>query len=293
MELQEVINSLEIFSGHYKSEEVTYAMEHKEEITPYLLNIIENVMQRPEKYVEKENYWGHIYALILLGYFEEKKFHQQLIKLCCLPDKTIEVLFGDMALENFKVVLYQTCGGSVDQIKELILNKSAPDSSRNSAASALLYAVADGIISREEILTFLCTLFTGDETDRPSAFWSFLACEICDLCPDDSAFETLKNAYENGLIDESIVNFIEFEEAMDLGVENSIARIKKDKQLHIPEDIHRTMSWWACFEENNKFGITPSFQRTPKNTKNHKAKRKKRAKKKKQLHKKKKKKKKR
>lgn len=251
MELKEVISELEKFDGKYKREQVTYAIEHQEEITPYLMDILKNVLEDPVKYSEDENYFGHIYALILLGYFKETKAHDILIEVFSLPEEFIDDLFGDIALEEFKGALYQTCGGSVDKIKKLALNKAVPDSTRNSAISALLYAVVDGIITREETLKFLGKLFRGNETIKPSNFWSFVACDICDLCPDDKTYEVIEKAYEDNLIEEGIVDFEEFQEAIERGVEFCLDNIRREKEGRLLDDVHAMMSWWACFEEND------------------------------------------
>lgn len=279
MELNEVITAFEKFDGKYKREEVDFALEHQEEITPFLIDILQKVIKEPYTFAADENYYGHIYALILLGYFKEKKAHDLLIELFSLPDDIIEDLYGDIAFGNFKIALYQTCNGSVNKIKEMALNKHVADSSRNSAIGALLYAVADGVITRDDALTFLTTLFTGDETDQNSTFWSFIACDICDLCPDEHAYEVIKNAYANNLIDDGIVGFEEFQEAIDLGVEKSLIDLKRDKERDIPEDIHRTMSWWACFEENDLLNIKSSSNYIKRKSSNRKKKPKKKVKK--------------
>ena len=252
MDLTEVLAVFEKFDGKYKRDQVTYALEHQEEITPHLIKILKNILENPVEYVSKEDYYAHIYALILLGYFKETKAHQLIIDLFCIPDDFIDELFGDIATDNLPVVLFQTCDGSLENIKTLILNKNAPDTSRVSAVGSMLYAVADEVISREEVLAFLGTLFTGEETNPSSNFWGFIASDICDLCPDEHTFEIIKKAYDDGLILSDIVGYEEFEESMELGVDTCLNRNKQNMQQAIPEDIHDSMSWWACFEQKEQ-----------------------------------------
>lgn len=252
MELTEVLAAFEKFDGKYKRDQVSYALEHQEEITPHLTKVLKNILDNPFEYVTKKDYYAHIYALILLGYFKETKAHQLILDLFSIPDDFITELFGDAATENLPIVLFQTCGGSLENIKTLILNKNAPDTSRISAVGSMLYAVADEIISREEVLAFLGTLFTGEEADPSSDFWGFVASDICDLCPDVHTFEIIKKAYDDGLIYSGIVGYEEFEESMVLGVDTCLAQNRQNMQQAIPEDIHDAMSWWACFEENEQ-----------------------------------------
>ncbi|MBN1997346.1 DUF1186 domain-containing protein [candidate division KSB1 bacterium] len=250
MEIANVISELEKFDGKYKREQVTFAIEHQEEITPHLMNILENVLKDPSKFIKNENYFGHIYAFMLLGYFRETKAHELLIKLFNLPCDIIEDLYGEIALGELKGALYQTCGGSVEQIKKLALNKNVSDSTRSSATSALVYAVADGIVTREEILDFTSSLFKGDETNLPSNFWSFVACDICDLCPDDRAYEVIISAYADGLIEDGVVGLEEFEESIKKGPESCLSEVRNEKNHQLSENFHERMVWWACFEEN-------------------------------------------
>jgi hypothetical protein len=252
MELTEVLTAFEKFDGKYKRDEVSYAFEHQEEITPYLIKILNDILNNPLEYVAKEDNDSHIYTLILLGYFKETKAHQLIIDLFCLADDYISELFGDVALDNLPIVLFQTSGGSFENVKTLILNRDAPDARRISAVGSLLYAVADNVLSRDEVLSFLATLFTGEEADLGSDFWSFVASDICDLCPDEPTLEIIKTAYEDGLIYTGIVGYEEFVEAMEIGVEKSLEINRQQMQKNIPEDIHDAMSWWACFEENEQ-----------------------------------------
>ena len=67
----------------------------------------------------------------------------------------------------------------------MILNKEADDFCRISACHAMAYAVVEGIVSRQEVITFFGSLFTGTETSTVSDFWSFLANIVCDLYPEE------------------------------------------------------------------------------------------------------------
>ena len=155
MDIKKVILEFEKYDGTYKREHVSYALEHREEITPYLLGILKSVTDDPQTYIQNENYFGHIYALILLGFFREVKAHKLIIDLFSIPEQYIKALFGDIMHENLPGALYQTCGGSIETIKQLAVNKNVPDSTRNAAISVLLYAVSDNVVSREEILAVL------------------------------------------------------------------------------------------------------------------------------------------
>ncbi len=146
MELTEVLAAFEKFDGKYKHDQVAYALEHQGEITSHLTKILKNILDNPLEYITKKDYYAHIYALILLGYFKETKAHQLIIDLFSIPEDFITELFGDIATDNLPIVLFQTCGGSLENIETLILDKNAPDTRRISAVGSMLYAVADEVI---------------------------------------------------------------------------------------------------------------------------------------------------
>lgn len=69
--IYKILNEFKIYDGIYKCELVDAAIELKDEITPYLIEILENVLYDPEKYIEFDDRYDHIYSLMLLGHFKE------------------------------------------------------------------------------------------------------------------------------------------------------------------------------------------------------------------------------
>ena len=62
--IPEILESFRIADGVYKREQVDAAVKLKNEITPYLINILEKVLADPYKYSEDGNFFDHIYAFI-------------------------------------------------------------------------------------------------------------------------------------------------------------------------------------------------------------------------------------
>ena len=120
MNVKNVVTALENFDGKYKRAEIDYALAHQEEIAPLLMDILRKVLNDPQKYADNEDYFGHIYALVLLGYFKDTAAHDLIIQMSSLSDELIDELYGDFAFENFGTALYQTSGGSMEKIKKFI-----------------------------------------------------------------------------------------------------------------------------------------------------------------------------
>jgi hypothetical protein len=287
--ITEILEAFKIFDGNYKREQVDAAIELKEEITPFLIEILEKVLADPDTYLENDDRYDHIYSFMLLGHFKETKAHNVIVDLFSLPNKIPHELFGDLSTSDLPVVLLRTCGGSIDRIKSMASNKDVDDYCRISALNAMAFAVVEGIASREEVISFLGTLFTGNETDEDSDFWGLLAGLAYDLYPDE-LMDTIKKAYNDNLIASGMIRYEDFEQALEDGKERCLERLRTDLERQSLDNIHDSMSWWACFNEEpqiysaqdpddliNYSPLTASNQSTHKtNKKKKKAKKKKR-----------------
>ncbi|UCF02391.1 MAG: DUF1186 domain-containing protein [Deltaproteobacteria bacterium] len=83
--LSQTLRALESYDGTYKREYVNAAIEMKEEITPYLIEILKKVLSNPAEYTAREDYHAYIYALMLLGHFGEHRAHKPIVELFSQP----------------------------------------------------------------------------------------------------------------------------------------------------------------------------------------------------------------
>jgi hypothetical protein len=249
--IREILNAFEII-GSYKREEVHAAIELREEITPFLIEIVESIASNPSEYVDREGYFAHIYAIMLLGHFREPGAHESIVKLAGLPEDLADKLLGDMITEDLSVILYRTCGGSLESIKCLAMKEDANDYSRNAAFDAMVFAVADGMVAREEVVSFFSAIFDHlIETDSSSDVLSFLADAARDLYPVE-LMEKLKAAYEKDLIDEWTVSYEDQEDALEGSVEISLKEAKRELEARSLDSLDEKMSWWACFDPHGE-----------------------------------------
>jgi len=269
LRIAEILKAFELFDGVYKHAQVDAALELQEEITPHLIGVLEQVLSDPASYADNQDYYAHIYALILLGHFEEHRAHRVIVELFSLPPDLPYQLFGDLVTENLPIILFRTCGGSTDMIRSLILNKDADEYCRSSAMRAMVFAVADGMILREEVLALFRSLFTGNEADSDSSFWSFLANSVCDLYPE-GMMEVIEKAYRDGLISPWVIGIEDFERALRADKEQAFEQVRTKIRRKSPENVHDYMSWWACFRtrEPSPSSSTPSTEKARRKSKN-------------------------
>jgi hypothetical protein len=216
-----------------------------------LIEILETVLANPDEYIDNDERYDHIYSLMLLGHFKESKAHNLIIDLFSLPDEIPHELFGDLTTSDLPTILLRTCGGSIERIRSMALNKEVDDYCRISALSAMAHAVVEGIASREEVISFFGTLFTGNETDEDSDFWGLLANFVCDLYPEE-LMDTIKKAYDDGLISPGMIQYEHFNKALEDGKERCLERLRTDLKRQSLDNIHDSMSWWACFNEESQ-----------------------------------------
>ena len=257
IKIEEILASFELFDSKYKREQVEAALEQKQEITPHLITILEQVRDNPQKYVENEDYFAHVYALMLLAHFRAHEAHQVIIDLFSLPEPIPESLYGDTVTEDLPVILLRTCNGSLEGIKSLIFQKNAYQYCRGSAIKAITYAVMEELISREEALSFLGSLLTSDEAEPDSVFYGEVACCICDLYPEE-LMDQVREAYKNKLIPSFYIDLDSFHVALRKGKEKCLARLREKVTIRSLDDIHESMAWWACFHPEKSRLFSPS-----------------------------------
>lgn len=161
------------FDGEYKKDAMEFALLNREAIIPELLSILEDVLAHPDRYLTPdhehdedgqcmgpvgENVWSQMYAVTLLSHFREPRAHALIARLFALPSDICDELFGDIITEDLPALLYSTYPGSPDAIKALIMDPKADEFCRGSAANALAYAVAGGLLDRKEVLDYLAGL---------------------------------------------------------------------------------------------------------------------------------------
>jgi len=254
MTINEILDSFEKYDGVYKRQEVDAAIALQDEITPQLINVLKDVLVDPEKYADEENnYFGHIYAFMLLGYFREVEAHDVIVGLFSLPGKLSGDLFGDCVTGNLPIVLLNTCGGDLTRIKELVLNQDADEYCRGSAIESVMYGVIEGIISREDVLSYYSDLFAEYEKAGESSLTATLACCVCDLYPEE-LMPVIDKAYDVGIVDSTYISREEFDEALAKGKNKCLQELYvKFDRIH-SLSVHDSMSWWASFDQDKKAG---------------------------------------
>jgi hypothetical protein len=244
--IDEIMDVFSVYDGVYPRAAIDAAIQQREAVIPHLMEVINEIVNDRAKPEHNE---AVIYAAMLLGHFRATEAHDLIVQLFSLPDEIVDALFGDIITEDLSMILLRTCGGSVERIKELVLNRDAEAFCRGAAAEALTYAVAEGFYPREEALAFLSSLFTGNEADeQDSPFWGLVAVAIRNLYPAE-VMPVMRQAFENDLIPTFLASVKDFEEVVaDSSVEQQVEELRTMMARRSLDDIHASMSSWAAFQ---------------------------------------------
>jgi uncharacterized protein DUF1186 len=247
LELVEIFDWLD---GTYKREEVEEALTLRNEITPLLIRVLEDVVADPQTYADEERF-AHNYAVAILAHFEEPSAHLPIIKAFSLPREQLDWIWGDMVTERLPALLCRTAGGNYDAVKTLVLNREAEEFVRASAMESVMLAVARGELSRDEAISFYATLFDESLAESDDYFWSAIVGDLLDLYPGE-LIQEIRGLYDKGLAREGDISRSEIEEVMDDGLENALAKLPEKLSWRIPDGVHSYISWFACFHEHEQ-----------------------------------------
>ncbi len=253
MEAAEIIAQLERFNGKFEREAVEAAIARRGEVTPALLQILEEIADRDgaRRRTAEDGYMAHLYAMYLLAQFRERRAHPLMLKIGLLPSDLLDSLLGDFVTEAFGRVLASTCGGDIAGIQSLIENANADEWARGAALAALMTLVAAGVKSRDEIVDYFAGLFRGKLTDTVDVVWSDLVAFATDLYATELLGD-IENAYEKDLVDPGIIGLSDVYHDFAKGNAWALQRLSDDPHRKFIDDTLEEFGRWYCFHKDEE-----------------------------------------
>ena len=247
MEIKEILSQFNHLTNGFPREAVAAAIMQQEAITPFLLDILQNIITN---YKSVEPYqMDYIFALYLLAKFHEKKAFHSVIALASLPREWPEVLLGDCITEDLPCFIFSTFNGDIEPIKVLIENPVANEWSRNAALRSLLGLIAAQQLSREEVIDYLRYLFHSPLIDD-KGFATSLVNTVSDLYPEELLPE-INTVFKQEKVDICSIDKEWVDNVLAEGKELCLAKnIYKDSACLPIDDVERAMSWMSIFQFN-------------------------------------------
>ncbi|MEA3546635.1 MAG: DUF1186 domain-containing protein [Thermodesulfobacteriota bacterium] len=262
MNCKEILLEIKDFDGQFPRQALEEAVDRQGEITPLLLEILENAALHHDS-LQKNRSIAHIYAMFLLAQFREKKAHPLIVRFFSLPGDISLELTGDLVTENLGSILASTCDNDISLLTSLIENHDINEYVRGAALEALLCLVAAGKKTDEEISAYFDRLFKGALEREPSHTWNFLVDAAARLCPEEMMMD-LEQAYDDGLVNHLYISAAEAKKLIKMAAQEKQAALEADEGLSLVNDVIAEMESWACFRPgSNRQEIVPEAKIVP------------------------------
>jgi len=99
MDIKEILSHLERNEGYFPRAAVQEAIDHRDEMIPALLGVLEDVDRNPRPFASP-NRFIHIYAMYLLAQFRDTRAYPLLVKIFSAPGELPFQLAGDVVTED-------------------------------------------------------------------------------------------------------------------------------------------------------------------------------------------------
>jgi hypothetical protein len=251
MEIAEILRRFDLGPERFEREAVDAAVAQREEITPGLLHILEELLEDTEAFDPEGDRMAHLYACYLLAQFREPRAYPLLVRIAQLPTDVLDLLFEDFIAGDFGSVLASACDGDLTGIQSIIENEAADEWARGAAIRALAMLVGAGLKSREEVLAVFATLYRGKlvRDAKNETIWSELVASTSDLYAEE-LIEEIRQVFAEGLADPGYVGLTEVERDLAKGKERVLAELAANPHSQLITDTVKSFAGWACFTEN-------------------------------------------
>jgi hypothetical protein len=253
MTTEEILKALSHQDNKFPREALEQAAARKDEITPHLLKILEKAADDPEEVLDRGDQ-SYFYALYLLAQFRETRAYPSVVRIASIPSETIHALLDDTITEGLPKILASVSGGDTGLITQLAENAEADKYARGSALYALVALTLSGDKTRDEAMSYYSRLFDAMLDEEPSEARENLLTTIVhcatELCPEE-LYGKIKEAFENDLIDEFIVDLEEVDEKMAEGKDAVLPRLRENAHYRLVDSAVEEMAWWAWYQETD------------------------------------------
>ena len=249
--IADIVDDLRYLTIGFPKAAVQAALEKQQEITPFLLNFLHDVLRHDEPL--HENYFGHLYALFLLSFFREKQSCPLVIKMASLPEDLLDNLLGDCITEDLHRIIASIYDGHIEAIQALIEDPTIFIWSRNAALRSLLALIKATALERDWVVTYFKTLFHHDAFVNDMIATTRLIDVACDLYPAE-LYEDIKMAFEKNMVDTSWFDLTSIDRIIAMGQEEALAKyLYGNGHYDLIDDVIKELECWPCFKYEDDY----------------------------------------
>lgn len=164
--INKILQSIEYYDQNFPEDAIEELLNREEESRDYLFQYMEEFMKNIFKHLSEDDYIGHIYAVILLAKFKEKKLCPLFLDLLRLPGTRIYELFDTIIPEYGARIIASVYDGNIDNILKVLNDKKANEYAKAVTIQGLKILCINKKISIEKLEDFLIGLLRGNLKDR-------------------------------------------------------------------------------------------------------------------------------
>jgi hypothetical protein len=222
---------------------------HRTEITPLLTEAIQSAARRAAAGdVPPGN--AHFYALYLVGEFRAKSALPAVIEAISLPDELPFDLFDDAITESLPAILAALVDDAPEVLDSLIANQALNSYVRWEAASAYLYLVRDGRLTREVVVERLQHYLRKAISRKDEDIVTALVMELTRYAAAQT-LEEVRESFRLGLVDECIVD-LDYCEQQFLRGDAPFHEALAHCGVTGIEDTVETLRDWSSFQDERR-----------------------------------------
>ncbi len=200
MTVAEIIAAIDSQSDDLPRRALEEAMARPSEVTEPLLDMVRDIARDTVTILDPNNRSiGYVIALYLLAQFRERRAYPLVVEALSLPGVDMDLLFGDMLIEDMSRILASISGGDLRGLRVLIEDPGNDPRVRKTALDALYALVYCEVTERAEVVQYLTGLFCGGLERAPSIVWTALVNTTSYLGPEELYLE-IKRAHQEGLL---------------------------------------------------------------------------------------------
>ncbi|MHB1460652.1 MAG: DUF1186 domain-containing protein [Armatimonadota bacterium] len=246
MTITKISEELSHDHGVFPHQAVTEAILQREAITPALLRMLADATPNIAEIARQEDYTGHLYAIYLLAQFREERAYQPLVDFITSDQKLIDLILNDIITEDLGRVLASVCNGDTRLICKIFENAELDEYVRTAALAAMVTLYVQGIITREEVISYYLSLFHGKLEREPSVVWCSLVSGCCDISAVEAS-EEIERAFADDLVDTGYIGREWVSKHLGKGKEQALKMLAKDTHYTFIDDSVKEMSKWDLY----------------------------------------------
>ena len=196
MGINKIIEHFKYYTPELPREAIKEALEHKEEITPKLLEMLEYTKENLEEiYNEADEFFGYTYAYFILAEFKEPKAFPYLIDLLNKDEEMVEYILGDDYPGYVPRLLASTYNGDDKELFEIIENNQINEFVRCSTLQTFAILYLYEIKDRKFLVTYLKKLLDERNKEDNSYLYEEIIEEVSHLKLTELAEDVNKIMY--------------------------------------------------------------------------------------------------